>query len=607
MSTEPPRPRSPRRFARRLDVLFGTAFRAAPGLAVLSIVLSLVSGLAGLAYPIGFRLLIDSATQHDVHGLAVAVALIAVAFSLSWVIAVTSAVRNSRLTDRCNLALGERIARLATAAPTLEHFERSDYLQEIDNLRANRRTLAGSPRQVLSFVQLGVQAAGTLALLAAIYPPVLLIPLLAVVPGLADRRAGQMQKRSDDDLAEGRRLVAELFTLASTAGPARELRTYGATGAVVERHARLSAQLNAKALGSARRSALVEAAGWIVYAAGFVAGIVLLVLRAAHGQASPGEVVESVSLVRRAQRQVNSTNDTAGSFATGLRTADRLLWLEDYVRNETRAAALPPPPTLAAGIALENVSFCYPKSDTPALSGVELFLPAGAIVALVGENGAGKTTLVKLLTGMYRPSAGRITVDGTDLAELDLSAWRERTSATFQDHVAFQMRLGDGVGVGDLPRLEDAAAVTSAIERADAAGIVEQLPEGIDTLVGSYVGGRGLSGGQWQRLALARGLMRDEPLLVVLDEPTASLDALSEARLFRSYRAAAAGLGRRNGTITLLVSHRFSTVDVADLIVVCDGGTVVEQGTHDELVAAGGLYAELFALQAAGYRPTPES
>jgi ATP-binding cassette subfamily B protein len=324
-------------------------------------------------------------------------------------------------------------------------------------------------------------------------------------------------------------------------------------------------------------------------------------------------VVEVVSLLRRAQRQVTGASASAGSFATAAATADRLLWLEDYVASADTAGE-PAPAALAEGIRFEHVGFTYPGQDTPVLSDICLTLAAGSTVAVVGENGAGKSTLIKLLTGMYRPTSGRITVDGRDLAAIDPRRWRAATTGAFQDFVRFAMPLGDGVGAGDLPRIGDRDAVRSAIDRAGAGPVVSELPGGLDTLLGPYVGGRALSGGQWQRLALARGLMRDRPLLIVLDEPTASLDAHSEAALFASYREAALASGERGalaggpnghadiGTITVLVSHRFGTVHMADQIIVMEGGRIAESGDHESLIARGGIYAELFTLQAAAYQ-----
>jgi ATP-binding cassette, subfamily B, bacterial len=590
------------RARRMVGVLIGTAWRASPGLTVGCALLSLAGGVASLAYPVGFRIVIDAALAHHRAGAVIGVIVVALTFSASFVLTSTSGARYGQLTDRCNLVLAERIGRLVNSVPTLEHFERPDYLGEIDNLRNDRRVLAGATTQVLRLSQLAVQVIGIVVLLALIYPPVLVVPLLAAFPGLADRRAGRLQKQSEDSLAERRRLLAELFTTASSAGAARELRTFGATAALQARHAELGEEVNRRALRAARRSALWEAGGWLVYAAGFVGAIFVLVLRAAHGHGSPGAVVEAVSLVRRAQRQVSGATDTAGSFSTATRTAGRLLWLDDFARRATAEGEQLPPARLRTGICLEGVSFSYPGTSDLALENVNLELRAGSTVALVGENGAGKTTLVKLLTAMYRPTSGRITVDGIDLAELDHEAWRSATTATFQDFVRFQMRLGHGVGAGDLARLDDDDVVREAMGRADVQGVLEEMPEGLDTLVGQYVGGRGLSGGQWQRLALARGLMRGSPLLVVLDEPTASLDARAEAALFERYQAAARRLAIENGAVTVLVTHRVATVRNVDLIVVCQGGRVVASGAHRQLVAAGGLYAELYEIQAAAYR-----
>jgi len=435
------------------------------------------------------------------------------------------------------------------------------------------------------------------------------VPLLAVAPAVADRKAARVEKRSDDELADGRRLIGDLFELTSTAAPARELRTFGVTDELLARHTRLGDQVNVRALRAAHVAALWESSGWVLYAAGFGAAIVALVLRAAHGHASPGSVVEVVSLMRRAQRQVTGASTTAGSFATAATTADRLLWLEDYVAGIGPQAEQPVPGTLTRGIELEQVSFTYPGHDVPALSDVSLTLTAGTTIAVVGENGAGKSTLIKLLTGMYRPTSGQITVDGQDLAGITPAQWRQATTGAFQDFVRFAMSLGDGVGAGDLPRIDDREAVRDAVERAGAGGLIDAGADGqadgagpglgLDTLLGAYIGGRALSGGQWQRLALARGLMRERPLLTVLDEPTASLDTPSEAALFASYADAAR---RRPDGITVLVTHRFGTVHMADQIIVMDGGRVAESGDHRTLMAAGGVYAELFDLQAAGYR-----
>ena len=234
---------------------------------------------------------------------------------------------------------------------------------------------------------------------------------------------------------------------------------------------------------------------------------------------------------------------------------------------------------------------------------VNLLLPAGATVAVVGDNGAGKTTLVKLLAGLYLPTNGRISLDGVDLAELDPDQWRQRISAGFQDHARFEFLAREAVGIGDLTRLDDDAAVTAAMDRAGAADLLETLPHGLATQLGpAGDGGIDLSGGQWQKLALGRAMMRTTPLLLLLDEPTAALDADTEHQLFEHWTTAAHQLRQTTGAITVLVSHRFSTVRMADLIVVLDHGAIVEVGSHAELMSHDGLYAELFELQARSYR-----
>jgi ATP-binding cassette subfamily B protein len=315
--------------------------------------------------------------------------------------------------------------------------------------------------------------------------------------------------------------------------------------------------------------------------------------------ASAGNVLLVLAAGSRLSAYLGATVGEIG-FLRGiwLDGSRRLAWLEDYAAAQLEGADAAVPARLAKGIRFEQVSFAYPGSQRMALEDVNLELAPGSVVALVGENGAGKSTLVKLLCRMYPPTRGRILVDGVPLATLAPAGWRERLAGAFQDFFRFEFRARHSVGVGDVPRLDDVPAVARAVSRAGADDLVEQLTRGLETQLGpTWPEGVEISFGQWQKLALARGFMRESPLVLVLDEPTAALDAETEHALFERYAAAG-----RGDQITLLVSHRFSTVRMADFIVVLDGSRVVETGTHEELMARGGQYAELYGIQAAAYR-----
>jgi ATP-binding cassette subfamily B protein len=248
------------------------------------------------------------------------------------------------------------------------------------------------------------------------------------------------------------------------------------------------------------------------------------------------------------------------------------------------------------GIRFENVGFKYAQREGWALRGIDLYIPRGQSLALVGQNGAGKTTFIKLLTRLYQPTEGRILLDGRDLRDIDPEALRRRVGVVFQDFNEYQLTARENVSVGSVWHMEDRARLGEAVDQGGATDVVAALKEGLDTQLGGWFqDGVELSGGQWQKIALARAFMRKEADILVLDEPTAALDAEAEHAVFERFRRLA-----RDRT-TLLVSHRFPTVRMADRILVLEQGRIVESGTHAELVAKNGRYAHLFALQAQGY------
>jgi ATP-binding cassette subfamily B protein len=389
--------------------------------------------------------------------------------------------------------------------------------------------------------------------------------------------------------------------LGTTAAPGKEVRVTGTEASLVARRRAAWDEWYAPIARERWRSAGAHAVSWAVFGSAYVAAIVY-VSDGLH--ASVGSVILVLAAGGRLSQYVGAAVGELG-FLRGiwLDSSQRLAWLEDYAAAADAGADTDPPDHLTTGIHLDHVSFAYPGTDRLVLDDVTLDLPAGAVVAVVGENGAGKTTLIKLLARMYPPTTGTITVDGIDLARIHHDGWRAGLAGAFQDFFRFEFRAQRSVGLGDAPRMEDRPAVTNAVDRAGADDVVDHLAAGLDTQLGpTWDGGVEVSFGQWQKLALARGFMRDEPLLLVLDEPTAALDAETEHALFERYAVASRGEAPRNGRITILVSHRFSTVRMADLIVVLDGARVVEVGTHNDLMARGGQYADLFTIQAAAYR-----
>jgi ATP-binding cassette subfamily B protein len=574
-------------------------YRAEPTLLWSSLAMTALEALPDVLVGVWLALVTDGLVHHHQTRLYVGAAGLALSATLMWVLSVTLDRTTRRLGDRLNIFFQGHVAKLQAEVATVEHHERPVYLDRIAVLRTGVFALDHLFRSMFTMVGWLLRLAFVCILLAAIHPALLLLLVSAVPLLLVAVWRPKVEKRVEERVASHGRLGRHLFTVATTPPAGKEVRVTGNQDDLVSRRRTAWGRWFAPI----RRTQLVGAAwlsgAWALFAAAFVLAVVWVVTGLDRG---PGAVVLVLTAGGRLSAYVGSAVGELG-FLRGiwLDSAQRLAWLEDFAADQNAHVDLSAPDRLTEGIRFEGVSFSYPGTTREVVRDVDLTLPAGSVVAIVGENGAGKSTLVKLLARMYAPSHGRITADGVDIGRIDVTEWRARLSGAFQDFARLEFVAGTTVGLGDEPRRDDRTAVGSAVERAGARPVVDGLRHGLDTQLGpSWDEGVDVSFGQWQKLALARGYMRPEPLLLMLDEPTAALDAETEHALFERF-AAGAREETANGRVTVLVSHRFSTVRMADLIVVLDGARVVEVGSHDELMAHRGTYAELYSIQAESY------
>ena len=575
----------------------GLVWRSTPlgtlGLAALTI---LAASLPPIVAYVG-KLIVDAVVARDgaraVRMVLAELAVVAVMALLERSLGLVRQLVGARLGIDVNLAILEKAEKLE-----LRHFEDSEFYDKLSRARreASLRPLSliESNFQVLRHA---LTLAGYIALLMRFSSLMVLALLVATIPAfIAEARfSGAAFRLRNWRSPDTRRLIYLEYVLANDEH-AKEVKLFGLGPVLLGRYRSLSERF----FGEDRRLA-VRRTGWgfglsLVSTAVFYACYASIVAFTVRGRLSLGDMTLYLVAFRQGQQSFQAILSAVGSMYEDTLYMSNLfefLAIPTERRKPNAPTALQP----EQGIRFENVGFEYSGAERWALRGIDLFIPKGQSLALVGENGAGKTTLIKLLSGLYQPSEGRILLDGRDLGDWEETSLRRRIGVIFQDFNQYQLLLRENVAFGSVDHLQDDLRVARAVELGGARELVAGLASGLDTQLGRWFKeGVELSGGQWQKVALARAFMRDEADILILDEPTAALDAEAEHAVFQRFRTLA------QGRTTLLISHRFPTVRMADRIVVLEGGRIIEEGTHAELLSAGARYARLFALQAEGYR-----
>ncbi|AUX38916.1 ABC transporter ATP-binding protein [Sorangium cellulosum] len=479
----------------------------------------------------------------------------------------------------------------------LRHFEDPEFYDQLSRARGEAAT---RPLSVVSetfqLLQNAITLAGYVVLLFHWSSLAVLLLLLAAVPAtVAEVRYSSAAFRMRNVRSPEGRLLKYLEHVLANDGHAKEVKAFGIGRALLERFRSLG-----ESFYEEDKKLSVRRAGWgyalsLLGTSAFYGCYAVMALAAAARRLSLGELVLYVVAFRQGQQAFQAIlTALGGMYEDNLYMSNLFKYLDIPVEAPALLSAMPG--SDKEGIVFEDVGFRYPGAEKWALRHVNLHIKSNESLALVGHNGAGKTTFIKLLSRLYEPTEGRILLDGRDLRSWEPEALRRRIGVVFQDFNQYQLKMRDNVGLGSVEHLRDEARMLRAVERGGAGELLAGLPRGLETQLGrAFRDGTQLSGGQWQKIALARAFMREEADILVLDEPTAALDAEAEHVVFERFRA----LSRDRTSI--LISHRFPTVRMADRIVVIEGGSLLEEGTHDMLVARGGRYAELFALQAKGY------
>ena len=525
-----------------------------------------------------------------------------VAYEAGLVIALSAAQRGlaaaqSLLRARLGQRVNEMILDKAQTL-SLAQFEDSEFYDKLTRARreASQRPMALVVK-TFGLIQNGISIASFAALLIQFSPWALIILVVGALPGFAAEAkfSGDAFKifrwRSPD-----RRMQMYLETVLAREDSIKEVQLFDLGPTLLGRYRNIFHKLFKE-----ERLLTLRREGWgfllgILSSAAFYAAYGWVVFETATGQLTLGEMTMYLLVFKQGQSAVSAMlTSVSGMYEDNLYLSNLYEYLEQETTHEPGHLTAGVQP--GDGIRFENVSFSYPGSQQSALLDINLHLKPGQSLALVGENGSGKTTLIKLMTRLYQPSAGRIYLDGSDLQDWSVPALRERVGVIFQDFVRFQLQVGENIGAGDVGHFTDADRWKTSADKGQASPFIEKLSDGYTTQLGRWFkDGQELSGGQWQKIALSRAFMREGADLLVLDEPTAAMDAQAEADIFAHFQDYAAN------KMAIVISHRFSTVRYADQIVVMQGGRIMERGDHASLIASDGRYAHLFNLQAAGYR-----
>jgi ATP-binding cassette subfamily B protein len=587
------------RYARRAIELVWSTSRP---LTVAFGLLTLLAGLlpAGIAY-VG-QLIVDAvvaAISGDaplvpaIGYIAIEAVLIAIVAGAQRGIAMCQSLLRAQLGHRVNVLILDKAQELSMA-----QFEDADFY---DKLTRARREASSRPlslvNRTFSLAQNAVTLVSYAVLLYQFSVWAVLILLLAGFPAFfaETKFAGDAFRLFRWRSPESRKQMY-LETVLAREDHAKEVKLFRIAPLLLQRYRDIF-----RSLYKEDRALTIRRETWglvlgLVGTAAFYGVYAWIAIATMQGIISLGEMTMYVLVFKQGQTSVSaSLSAIGGMYEDNLYLSNLYEYLEQAAPEKSGDVTRGRQP--GDGVRFEHVSFSYPGTSRPALSNVDLHLEPGCSLALVGENGAGKTTLIKLLTGLYARTHGRILLDGTPLAEWDLEILRRRIGVIFQDFARYQISVGENIGVGDVGHFRDEARWQTAARQGMADAFIKDLPARYETQLGSWFkDGQELSSGQWQKIALSRAFMDTEADILVLDEPTASMDAAAEAALFEHFRKLT------EDKITVLISHRFSTVRRADHIVVIEGGRITERGTHGELMANGGRYAALFSLQAEGYR-----